>query len=111
MRNEAKWRLAGHRNIAIPLSFHPNLTIDEVFLFPDGDRLLEAVDGLARGIECRAAVRRRDHHCDAGFADQHPAQAMDDCNTSNCILCSNFQPEIQHYLESHPGIAFVIEAT
>src|ERR1019366_3428539 len=52
--------LASRGDSVIPLSFHPNLAVQEVLLLPDGNYFLEPVDPLERSLEGGPPVRRRD---------------------------------------------------
>src|SRR3990172_317073 len=50
----------------------PHLPVLEVFLLPDGDGLLQAVDGEAAGLEGLGPVGRRHGDDDAGLPDLEP---------------------------------------
>ena len=62
------------RNFAIG----PDGAIGEEFLFPDGHRAFQSVDGVAAGVESGGTMRRA--HCDEdrSFADFDAPEAVDD---------------------------------
>src|SRR5207302_8330939 len=57
-------------------SLGPDSAIGEILFLPNGDRVLERIDGEAAGIEGGAAVWRADGDQDAGFADLQAPQPM-----------------------------------
>src|SRR5438094_599462 len=52
--------LAGHRNIAVPLSFHPDFAVNEMLFLPNRHDLLEPVNAFQRGFKGGTTVRRGD---------------------------------------------------
>ena len=59
-------------------ALNPGLTILVKFLLPDGNRLLDGVDGESTGVECRGAVGGNNHDCHAAFPRQQPSEPMHD---------------------------------
>src|ERR1017187_4747827 len=102
--------LAGHRNILIPLSFHPDFAVEEVLFLPDGDALLELVDGFERRFERRAPVRGGHQDGDAGIADQHAAETVHYGDALDLAARGQTESDLRHHFESHRLIALVVQA-
>src|ERR1700761_1335766 len=58
------------------LAISPDSTIRKLFALPDGNRLLQGVDGVATGVEGRRAMRRRDRNQHARFADEQTSEPV-----------------------------------
>src|SRR5574340_716246 len=100
----------GFRNTAVPLSFHPHLPVFEVFALPYRDAALQLIDGFQRGGEGCPAIRRGDHDGHAGFADQHPSEAVDHAHVPDVEASGELAPDLRHDLQRHRFVAFVIQA-
>src|SRR5574340_1803320 len=100
----------GFRNTAVPLSFHPHLPVFEVFALPYRDAALQLIDGFQRGGEGCLAMRRGDHDGHAGFADQHPSEAVDHAHVPDVEASGELAPYLRHDLQRHRFVAFVIQA-
>src|SRR5262245_55458398 len=75
-------------------AFDPNLAVLEEFLLPDGNDLLQFVDSIVTGIKSGSPMRRRHDHGDAGFADLHMPQPMDDRDSSNIPGLAHEYPDL-----------------
>src|ERR1700693_4026922 len=60
------------------LAVGPDGAVFEVFLFPNRNRALEGIDGVAAGVERRGPVRGADRDEHAGLADFEAAEAVGD---------------------------------
>src|ERR1035441_7324588 len=109
-QRQAHRRLAGGRDMIIPLSFHPDLAVHEVLLLPDGDYLLEAVDTFQRGLERGPPVWRRNDHRHAGLTDQQSSQALHHGDPLQVVGGGDFAADPGHGLERHGFVTFVIQA-
>src|SRR5579863_3923794 len=65
------------------LSGGPHHAVDEGFLLPDGDGLLECVDQPAAGIERLGAMGRGHHDEHAGFSHVEPSQAVNQAHVTD----------------------------
>src|SRR5437899_6342239 len=69
---------ASARGGRLPLESHPDGAVLEDLALPDGDELLQGIDGELTGLEGLAAVGRGDGDDHAGFADLEASDSMDD---------------------------------
>src|SRR5262245_15468860 len=95
----AETALTCHRDIAIPLSFDPDLAIREVFFFPDRNQLLQAVDAFERRVECGLPVSGSDDHGDAGLADQQASQTVHHSDALDGIGERDLHADLGHHFE------------
>src|SRR5262249_20015114 len=101
--------LTQHRDIAVPLPFHPHFAIGKVLFLPDRHRLFQTIDPLQRSIECRSSVGRSNDHGAAAFADQHAAQPVHHGYAADRVVLHDFAPDFRHCAERHWFIALVIK--
>src|SRR5436190_7852023 len=92
-------------NILVPLSFDPDFAVDEVFLFPDGDDFLQAVDAFEGSVESGTAMGRGHDDRDAGFADQQTAEAVDHRDLADVMAGGDFASDLCHHLQRHGFVA------
>src|SRR5215813_9282195 len=102
--------LTSHRDVTIPLSFHPDLAVDEILFFPDRNERLQTIDAFERRIKRGPAVGRGDNHCNARLADQQPPQAMDHGDALDRVRARDLHSDFGHHVERHWLVAFVIQA-
>src|SRR5262249_16193152 len=101
--------LSRHRRALIPFSFHPDLPILEVLLFPDRDQALDAVDALERRLECGPAMGGRDDDRNARLADEHAAQTVHHGEAIDRVDGGDFAADLRDRLDGHRLVTFVIE--
>ena len=95
--------------IGLLLSLDPDFPILEVLLLPDRDNLLQTVDGVFAGVERGAAVRRRDDDRDAGLADFHMTQSVNDRDAADVPGGTHELPDFLHCLERHRLVGLILE--
>src|SRR5437899_187806 len=104
--------LAAHSNfgsVLIPLSFHPNLAVGEMLLFPDRYQALQAIDAFERRGERRFPMRRGDDDGHARLADLQASQAVRHANPADLEFTGDLASNISHHFDCHRLIAFVVE--
>src|ERR1022692_2159273 len=96
-------------SIAVPLSFHPDLAVREVLLFPDGHHTLQPVDPLQRGFEGRLTMRRHHDHRHAGLPDQYAPEPVHEGDPVDGVARRNFAADASQQLEGHRLVTVVIQ--
>src|ERR1022692_349550 len=79
-------------SIAVPLSFHPDLAVREVLLFPDGHHTLQPVDPLH-----------------AGLPDQYAPEPVHEGDPVDGVARRNFAADASQQLEGHRLVTVVIQ--
>ena len=104
-------------NLSLAVSFYWLLTtrwmyplrppIHQPFLLPDGDDLLQAVDGILTGGEGFFPVAGADGDGDADFAEVQMAGAVDEHDIMNGPLTTGFGFNLREKLGSERRVGFV----
>src|SRR6266851_9908397 len=86
-------------------------SVRPLFFFPDGDDLLEAVDGVAARLEGLVAMRATDGDSDANLADCQMTHAMDHGEVAYGPACTCVGLDFRQLLLGHAGVRLVIEGS
>jgi hypothetical protein len=81
-----------------------------MFLLPDRNEFLQAIDAFEGGVERRPAMGRGDDDCDAGLADQHAPETVDHRDVGDLVLRGDLAADSGQHLERHGFVALVVEA-
>src|SRR5262249_33357947 len=113
------WRPRGARTVSsttgavrdlASLEAHPDLTVLEVLLLPDGDRLLERVDRVAAGLERVTSMGGRDGDQHARLPDlqpTHPVQHGDSLHAGPARM--HRVADLAHLCLGHGGVGPVLQ--
>src|SRR5262249_44876051 len=84
-------------------------SVRPMFLFPNGNQLLEPIDGMAAGVEGLMAMRATDGNGNADFADFQVAQAMFDDDLAHGPALSRIGLDLGHLFGRHFRIRLVVQ--
>src|ERR1700760_1709823 len=91
------------------LAIGPNSTIRKLFALPDGNRLLQRVDGVATGVEGRCAMRRGDRNQHARLADEQPSETVHNRHLAYTEESLGLLAQLAHLFQRHLLIGLVVE--
>src|SRR4051794_37837468 len=83
------------------LSLNPDFPIFEKFLLPDGNDLLEFVDGVLAGRERCTTVGGSNNDRNAGLSNFEAAKSVHDSNGIDLPRLANKHPDFFHLGERH----------
>src|SRR3954451_875459 len=88
----------------------PQLAAFVEFFLPDRHGFLQLINGVVARLERRMSVARRDGNRHTGFADIHPAEAMDHGDFNDWPARKHCGGNLTHFLLSHTRVTLIFQA-
>src|SRR5580693_5702825 len=92
------------------LTADPDFAALEMFLLPDRDDFLQAIDGEAARLERLRAMRRRNRDCDRSFTDFDHSDAMSYRDASDLPSAAGFLGQFANFRQGHRLVGLVLQS-